>query len=219
MMNFTFKTRIGFSMIELVMVIVVLGILASMALPRLDRDLRQEAADSILSAIRYTQHLAINDNKHSITRSDWHLSLWQIRFSGTTTLSYTIGSNTDYLNNIDKNEAAIDPITGKFIYNSVPTLPQPDESPDIFLTSKYGIINVAFTGCANSVPTALTTRHIAFDNLGRPFRGINGATNDYSRYVTSDCRITFISPAFSNDLVIQVNKETGYAFIVDQNSS
>jgi len=45
----------AFTMIELVLVIVVLGILAALAMPRLERDLRQEAKDNLLSAIRYTQ--------------------------------------------------------------------------------------------------------------------------------------------------------------------
>lgn len=53
----------AFTMIELVFVIVVLGILSALAMPRIDRDLRQEAKDNILSSIRYTQHLALIDEK------------------------------------------------------------------------------------------------------------------------------------------------------------
>jgi len=57
------RNKSAFTMIELILVIVVLGILAALAMPRVDRDSRQEAADNILSAIRYTQHLALMDNK------------------------------------------------------------------------------------------------------------------------------------------------------------
>ena len=58
-------------MIELVMVIVVLGILAVLAMPRLDRDLRQEAGDNILSAIRYTQHMALMDDVTNPNDNEW----------------------------------------------------------------------------------------------------------------------------------------------------
>ena len=61
----------AFTMLELVFVIVVLGILAALALPRMDRDLRQEAKDNILSAIRYTQHLALMDNKTNPLDANW----------------------------------------------------------------------------------------------------------------------------------------------------
>ena len=75
------KKKEAFTMLELVFVIVVLGILAALALPRIDRDLRQEAGDNILSAIRYTQHLALNDDKINPSINDWQKSLWQVRFT------------------------------------------------------------------------------------------------------------------------------------------
>ena len=51
----------AFTMLELVFVIVVLGIIAAIAMPRIDRDRTQEAADSILADIRYAQHMAMAD--------------------------------------------------------------------------------------------------------------------------------------------------------------
>ncbi|MEE8588010.1 MAG: prepilin-type N-terminal cleavage/methylation domain-containing protein [Sulfurimonadaceae bacterium] len=208
--------RKAFTMLELVFVIVVLGILAAMALPRMDRDLRQEAADNILSAIRYTQHLALNDNKTNPTLPNWQRALWMIRFSSDGD-HYTIGSDTDRLGNINKTEAAIDPINGKYIYNNSVT-PQNDESPNIFLNKKYGITNIAITaGRGNPAGTATSTLHIAFDNFGRPFRGIGGASNNYDRYVNQDCTITFTAAnAFPGDpIIINIAQETGYTYIVD----
>ena len=219
MRTLTKQTK-AFTMIELVFVIVVLGILAALALPRMDRDLRQEAADNILSSIRYTQHLALNDDKTDPFVGDWQKSLWTIRFASDGD-HYTIGSDTNRLGNINKTEAAIDPINGKYMYNNTAT-PQNDESPNIFLNKKYGITTIAITaGCGNPAGTAISTLHIAFDNLGRPFRGVSGATNNYDRYVTQDCNLTFSAAnAFpGNPIVITISRETGYAYIVGEEDS
>ena len=56
--------RKSFTLFEAIIVIVVIGILAAVAMPRLETDNLQEAADKMISAIRYTQHLALIDNKY-----------------------------------------------------------------------------------------------------------------------------------------------------------
>jgi prepilin-type N-terminal cleavage/methylation domain-containing protein len=226
--NYHYSKKNAFTMIELILVIIVIGILALLAIPRLDRDLRQQAADNILSAIRHTQHMALTDNRHRFNRTDWQKSLWQIRFTKNTAgdiWSYTIGSNNDYApptngTSIDKNESVIDPMNGKYIFNQSPSNPLDDESPNIFLTKKYGINTITFnSGCHGTLSS--TAMHIAFDNLGRPHRGVtSGATNDYDTYINnSNCQITFSSPSFDSTLTIEIKQETGYAFIVGQNDS
>ena len=94
-------------MIELVFVIVVIGIIAAVALPRFDSDNTQEAMDQILSDIRYTQHLALVDNVIDPTNVQWQRAFWSIRFVGCDTKTnwyYSIGSDTDYEGNIDTKE-------------------------------------------------------------------------------------------------------------------
>ncbi|MCF6310454.1 MAG: type II secretion system GspH family protein, partial [Sulfurimonas sp.] len=53
----------AFTMLELVMVIVVIGILAAVMLPRVASDRLAEAATQVISHIRYTQHLAMVDDQ------------------------------------------------------------------------------------------------------------------------------------------------------------
>ena len=194
----------AFTMIELVLVIVVLGILAALAMPRLERDLRQEAKDNLLSAIRYTQHLALIDDKTDPSDGIWQRKLWMIqfvRYGGK--LRYRIGADSNGGGAIDKVEAAIDPINGKYIYNNSTTL-QSDESPNVFLGKKYGIDSLSLAG-------GCTSQHIAFDNLGRPFSGITTATNNYSKYMSSDCTMTFgFESSGISDLILTISQETGY---------
>ncbi len=200
--------RAAFTMMELTFVIVVVGILAVMAMSRFDRDLRQGAKDNILAAIRYTQHLALVDNKTDPRDAKWQQKLWTIRFSadGDGRYFYTISSNADYDNQVDKNETAIDPINGKYIYNlGGDSTIDNDESPNLFLGKKYGVDSVTFGGgCSGST-------HIAFDHLGRPFSsGIFSSVAPFAGYMTTDCTITVgFEDTSINDIVFTIEKETG----------
>lgn len=215
----------AFTMIELIFVIVVLGILAALALPRMDRDLRQEAADNILSAIRYTQHMALMDDKTNPDDVNWQQTLWMIKFTGGNNAYYTvssdIGPTIPTRGTVNKTESAIDPANGKYMYNSSGAFSSigANESPNIFLGHKYGINAITFSaGCnAHNSALAANVKHLAFDNLGRPHSGLDTtatglAGNDYATYISSDCNITFaFSNASINPLVITIRQETGYA--------
>lgn len=194
-------------MLELVFVIVVLGILASLALPRMDRDLRQEAKDNILAAIRYTQHLALNDDKTDPTDPNWQKKLWKITFSisGNNLANfYTISSDDNQNGTVDKNETAIDPQDGKYMFTDDSTI-DIDESSNIFIGKKYGVINMTFSGgCSNTAP------EIAFDHLGRTYNDIGSATNDYSKYMSLDCNIVFSFADGSTPITVIIVPETGY---------
>ena len=216
------KHRHAFTMVEFLFVIIVIGILASLALPRLDRDLRQNAADNILSAIRYTQHLALTDNKTDPFDPNWQQKLWMIRFTGGANAYYTVSSDNDKSGSITKTECAIDPINGKYMYNSSGAFASiaNDESPHIFLGHNYGINSVTSSGsCA-------PRQHIAFDHLGRTFSGLkttSGGTlagNDYATYLSGDCNIIFgFTDASIDNIIITISAETGSAYIVGQPDS
>ncbi len=200
----------AFTMIELILVIVVLGILAALTMPRLDRDLRQEAKDNVLSSIRYTQHLALNDDKTDPFDTNWQQKLWSIHFTTATSGSYyTVSSDLDKSGlPAEKSETAIDPVNGKYMYHHHNNPVQGNESPNLLIGKKYGIGSIDFTG------TSCSQKHIAFDQLGRPHNGIGSASNDYSTYMNTDCNITFnFTDNVAKSFNIIIKKETGYAYI------
>lgn len=81
----------AFTLVELIFVVVVIGILAFALWPTKPPTQALEAARQIVAHIRYTQHLALNDDKfatHTDTDGtgnsiaiDWYKRLWRITFS------------------------------------------------------------------------------------------------------------------------------------------
>ena len=208
----------AFTMLELVMVIVVVGILAALALPRLDRDLKQEAADNILSAIRYTQHLALADDRHKFDNPKWHRRFWKIMFAqcSNNKYFYRIGNDADMdsTTTFEEKEAALDPANGKLMYvanngdcsaNNV--------SQNILIGKKYGVtVNKGTGGCQG-------LKHIGFDHLGRPHVSFSASDiPDYSTYMSTTCTLNF-SLENGETFQITIQPETGYAQIVNQAAS
>ena len=222
-------------MIELVFVIIVLGIIASLAMDRMDRDIKQEAAQTILSHIRLAQQMALRDNKHrSDNNEKWQKAYWRFEYiactgSSNTAWTYRVGSSIDLGLNIDKDEAAVNPMDGKYLYtNGDCKNLASDESPTVLLTKKFGIHNIEMVGCEIAPGSTTTAKHIAFDYLGRPHRGVGGynsVSQQFIKKLRSDCRFTFtLSTDQDNDglddtFSIIIEKETGHAYIEGQLAS
>lgn len=161
----------AFTMIELIMIIVVVGILAVAVIPRVDRDTLVEATNQVASHVRYTQHLAMLDNKYDPRDSNWYRNRWKITFNNN---SYSITSG----NTNAKNPQA----PGKDL--------NPTESPELNLGAKYGITNIIST-CGNN---------IIFDEIGRPYFDFSGEVG-VNGLLQNDCNITISDGGNKNGII------------------
>lgn len=205
--------RKAFTMLEIVFVIVIIAVLAAVFFPRMSSNKTGEAAVQVLSHIRYTQHLAMIDDKFDENNATWFMKKWQIRFRlAGGQVSYAVYYDKNANRNVgpDADEVAVDMATGKRMQD----LPSTTEVK-MNLTRAYGITNVVDT-CNVADSSLFTTSRgvVSFDFLGRPYRGIgNQATGDnqYTFLQTADCDITLVG---DTNVTIRVTPETGYARIL-----
>ena len=219
----------AFTMIELVFVIVIVGIISVMIAPNFQGNNLRQAADQVVSHIRYTQHLAMMDNKFSTTDTNWFLGRWQIRFSQANgSESYFIMSDS-IISSYDANpnapvgfaysEVAQDPLNpNQYLigteYSSFDNDSREHINPSLDLLTEYGVSSISISG-GN---TGSTARRVVFDNLGRPYRGDTNLGN--ANVITSladrvaQTRITITLSDGTNNEVIAIEPETGYTHIL-----
>ncbi len=181
----------AFTMLELVFVIVVIGILAALILPRTKTNPVQESAVDLLSKIRYTQHLALVDDKYgenSPGTTDWYEKRWQIIFNAN---KYSIST---------KDRSG----TQKFAVN-----PSNRDSnlSNVNLNDKYNVtVVLGGTDCIGQ-------NIISFDYLGRPMVGSLATGSPYSagQLIQGTCNIVLSDGTES--ATISIAPETGYAKI------
>jgi len=188
--------RKAFTMLELIFVIVVIGIISAVVLPRTDSNALSEAATDLVSKISYAQHLYRKEDKFGENASgvDWFKRRWQIRFTGNTYSVYSNNSTPNY---------ALDPLTKEPIQ-------------DIDLNDKYSVtLSFSGTECGTAISTGVYG--ISFDHMGRPITGdLNTLTGAYvgtkaQLVVTDDCAIVLTHG--DENATINIKPETGYVSI------
>jgi prepilin-type N-terminal cleavage/methylation domain-containing protein len=196
----------AFTMLELVIVIVVIGILAATVAPTFQRDTNAEAAQQFLSHVRYTQHLAMVEDKFDPTDATWFRDRWQIRLASNG--AYAIFSDANDDGAPDDDEVATDPLNrekrlaGDLISADL-------ISENLNLVDEYGV-SIALSSACGGYPLT-----IAFDHLGRPLLGdISADTSSYpnGRLLSQPCVLTF-SGGSEDDVNVTITPETGYTFM------
>ncbi len=220
----------AFTMIELVFVIIVAGILAAVAIPKMGENELNTAVDQVVSHIRYTQHLAMQDNKFDPNNANWFKGRWQLMFGKSDftgdKYAYTIFSDSPgYSGNPNGNEVAKNPANSKQLltggYSGFIRTSDKRAMKALNIGKKYGIVDVNFTGgCSGNA------KRISFDNYGRPFKGnLSSSSLPYqsNRIVRETCYITLCTqtcpstiPATNKKVArtIAVEPETGYTHVL-----
>lgn len=229
----------AFTMIELIFVMVIAAILVAMALPRLKRDNLHDAADQLVTHIRYAQHLAMQDDKFSLTDAQWFKGRWQIFFSAANgTNSYMIFSDTrggtgiyqgnptgSNVGGAKVSEVAVDPENHSIYLIGTTYASFFGDSNDVInpkldLGKTYDIKAISLTGGNGN-----RQKRIFFDNMGRPYRGYNNAaanTNPYSDMFLTRTRLNIhictVKPCPAKDgenrITIAIEPETGFTHIL-----
>ena len=222
----------AFTLVELVFVVVVIGILAFALWPTKQPTQALEAARQIVAHIRYTQHLALNDDKfaaHTDTggtdsiAKDGYKRLWRITFSNLTAdkdckiggWRYAVYQNiaNDLSDKGQPNgtiEAARNPAQAGKVLSACYSGLSTNTSDELNLSQTYKIENIDFS--------EFGTQGIIFDELGRAYpRGdFSQAYNNGKKFKLGDNnsygRIT-LSAKDGSVAKILVFAETGYACV------
>jgi len=211
----------AFTLLELVFIIVVVGILAAVIIPNTRRDTLREAAIQLVSHIRYTQHLAMVDDKFNVNDANWYKKRWQIIFGSSTytngKIAYTIFSDNAASaghSNPGLTEIARDPMSSdKYLSGGYSGTLQTNDTranKKMNLGESYDIVNVVFGGgCLG------TNKRISFDQMGRPIQGVlhnNNQSYISNQLLLNTCTLTLVD-GNANNLVIEIEPETGYTHI------
>ena len=220
----------AFTMIELVFVIVVIGILSAIMIPRMRTNPLQEAAIQLVSHIRYTQHLAMVDDKFDLTDPNWFKGRWMLRIAQNVTFGGTVNSNvwaytiaSDIPNynghNPDLIGMARNPLnTEQYLsggYNNTLDVDDTKSMRKLRLGDSYGITNILFGGgCRTNTP------FIHFDHLGRPMNSFTTNNMSYQvspagfpRLIINTCTIVLSNS--EGNVTIAIEPETGYTCILN----
>ena len=210
----------AFTLLELIFVIVVIGILAATIIPRTNDDSLARAATQLQSHIRYTQHLAMIDDKFDPADGIWYKKRWQIIFTKSANSdnkwAYTIFSDTSGKSKGKPNESEIawNPLhnnqrmTGG--YNSAQDLNITNDEKFIGMKNlnlglRYGIRDMSFS----------CNQRISFDYLGRPIK--SDLSSNYRSYDSNDLIRDYCDINLSNGretATVRVYAETGYVQVI-----
>lgn len=226
----------AFTMIELVIVIVVIGIIAMVTIPKYDQNRVLIAAQQIATHIRYAQHLAMIDNRTNLIAKpaprpatprpatdpngdQWWRERWTIAFTQNTNggrWGYSIYSDFSRNGSLNSpNEVAPDPQNPNRLLTASNILPANRINNKLNIGKTYGIKNVTFSpSCAQNGNQA-----ISFDEKGRPFLNastvaVGARVNPSVGRITATCQINIgdgdTDETSTNVATICIEAETGY---------
>ena len=198
----------AFTLLELVFIIVVIGIIAATLVPKKNDDSLMNALSAITSDIRYTQHLALQEDALQTNDNNWFKKRWQILFySNEGKWYYTIYKDKNADGTLDNSDTyAKNPLDPTKILKG----DGENATKRMKLSQKYNIVSLSFE-CDGTTPDRYS---ISFDYTGRPSYGSIG-NSPYTSLIEDSCTLSISN----NDTTqkIKIEKETGYTCILNEN--
>jgi prepilin-type N-terminal cleavage/methylation domain-containing protein len=208
----------AFTMMEVIFVIIVIGILSAVFIPKFGSNNLSRAANQVISHIRYTQHLALMDDKYDSNNQYWYKKRWEIIFGSSAytenKIAYTIFSDTSKTGEPDISEMARNPLNSTKVlsggYSGTLATSNSIATAELNIGKKYGITSYTLTGGCSGA-------RISFDYFGRPLKGdLSTMTGPYTagtqRLITRQCVITLNTS--SENVRIAIEPETGYVHLL-----
>lgn len=221
----------AFTLLELVLVILILGIMISIVQINTKQDKLIYGAKQILNDINYVRNLAMIQESFrstdlSVAKKEWYKSRWQLYFINSAATNYeqtyTIfldkngdgNANLGKKNNKDR-EIAVDILNPNKLMNSGQSgvINKDDEKAtrrfNIF--KKFGIVKVELKGsCGKNGATK-----IIFDEFGRLYSPLSNSKSVYEKNLAKtnqECIIRLTSIQ-KNQICIVIDPLSGFAYI------
>ena len=202
-----------FTLIELIFTLVILSIIISLSIPKVQKTNLNLASKRIILYLKHTRYLAFVDNKYKNENTDfakmWYKERWTLKFKKCSKsiggLYFIVFTDKNHKGSPNKKECAKDPITSKWLYSNYDCDASNDESKYILLTKEYGIKKVDI-----SCNSTNTIGSISFGIDGEVYSKLGTKPNQKEKYkLTKTCYIKLYDED-NNFVNIAIEPHTGF---------
>ncbi|WP_418179686.1 type II secretion system protein [Aliarcobacter lanthieri] len=198
----------SFILIEFVTVIILLGIIYSIFIPKKNISKLDEVSNRILIYLNFTRFKALSDDVYSEEQL-WHKKRWTMKFfrcreSEGGGIYFSIYSENNDTGHPNQKETLKDPLTNKYIYSSNYCRLN-NENSKFVLLKNYDIKDVDIS-CNNTTSLG----QISFGEDGKVYSKLSNLVSGIYEYeIKKPCKIKFISN--SNEFrEIIIHQDTGF---------
>lgn len=194
-----------FSTLEVIVVVSIIAIVLTLSIPKVKISKLQLATDKLLLYLNYTRYIAMIDNQYTVDDLEWEKKRWTMKFQNCSNeedgLYFVVYSDkSGGTAHFKKTETLKDPLNNKYLYSGYDCIPSSNESSDILLTKKYGVIDIDI-----SCNTTSTIGQISFGNDGKIYSQLG--TNIQT--IVEPCSIK-LKDSKNNFTTIVIESNTGY---------
>ncbi len=195
----------SFSTLEIIIVVVLIAVITTAILPRINISKLHLATDKMIFYLNYTRYIAMLDNKYKLDDTEWEKKRWTLKFQHCSNekdgLYFVVYSDTSGgTAHFKKNETLKDPLNNKYLYSGYDCISSSNESSEVLLTKQYGIKEVKI-----SCNTTSTIGQISFGYDGKIYSQLG--TN--IQIITQPCTLT-LKDNKDNFSTINIEPNTGY---------